>query len=53
MRGREEGSVNGGGVIEDESKPGGESERGWVGLGLVAGCCCVGQPDWARVRCVL
>lgn len=45
-----EGSVNGGGMVEDESKPGGESERGWVGA--VAGCC-VGQPDWARVRCVL
>lgn len=34
-----EGSVNGGGggVVEDQSKPGGESERGWVGA--VAGCC--------------
>lgn len=36
-----------GGVVEDESKPGGESERGWVGLGglSIAGCC-VGQPDF-------
>lgn len=24
-----------GGMVEDESKPGGESERGWVGLGLL------------------
>lgn len=49
VRGGGEGSVNGGGVVEDQSKPGGESERGWVGLGLslVAGCCCVGQPDYA------